>query len=98
MLYGSLDGRRVWERMDTHICMAKSLPCSQTIMALFVNQLCPNTKYKVFKKKLFFRAKKPHIRHYYIIRAKFIFRCILTVKNYSFLVEGGGSVIEIKWI
>ena len=27
-LYGSLDGREVWGRMDTCICMAESLHCS----------------------------------------------------------------------
>ena len=28
VLYGSLDGRGVWGRMDTCICMAESLHCS----------------------------------------------------------------------
>ena len=37
MLYGSLDGRGVWGRMDTCICMAKSLCCSsETITTLLI--------------------------------------------------------------
>ena len=36
----SLDGRGVWERMDTCVCMAESLCCSlETATTLFVNQL-----------------------------------------------------------
>ena len=39
-LCGSLDGRGVWGRMETCICMAESLPCSpETITTLFVNWL-----------------------------------------------------------
>ena len=38
MLYESLDGRGVWEKMDTCIYMAESLLFSpETITALFVN-------------------------------------------------------------
>ena len=45
VLCGSLDGRRVWGRMDTCICMAESLHCSsETITNLFVNRLYSNTK------------------------------------------------------
>ena len=45
MLCGSLDGRGVWRRMDTYVCMTESLPCSpETITTLFVNWLDPNTK------------------------------------------------------
>ena len=37
MLYGSLDGREVWGRMDTRICMAESLRCSpETITTLLI--------------------------------------------------------------
>ena len=40
MLCGSLDGRGVWGRMDTCVCMAGSLPCSPgTITTLFVSWL-----------------------------------------------------------
>ena len=43
MLYGSLDGRGVWGRMDTCMYMAESLCCSPpTIRTLFINWLCPN--------------------------------------------------------
>ena len=42
------DERGVWERMDTCICMAESLPClPETIATLFANQVYPNTKLKV---------------------------------------------------
>ena len=42
---GSLDGRGVWQRMDTCVTMAESLCCSpETITALFVNQLYANTR------------------------------------------------------
>ena len=45
VLCGSLDGRGVWRRMDTYVCMIESLPCSpETITTLFVNWLDPNTK------------------------------------------------------
>ena len=37
MLCGSLDGRGVWGRMDTCICMAESLHClPETITALLI--------------------------------------------------------------
>ena len=37
MLCGSLDGRGVWGRMDTCICMAESLHCSpETITMLLI--------------------------------------------------------------
>ena len=45
MLCGSLDGREVCGRMDTYVCMAKSLHCSpESITTVFVNQLYSNTK------------------------------------------------------
>ena len=45
VLCGSLDGRDVWRRKDTCVCMAESLRCPpETITALFVNWLYPNTK------------------------------------------------------
>ena len=38
VLRGSLDGRGVWGRMDTCICLAESFCCSlETITTLFVN-------------------------------------------------------------
>ena len=37
VLCGSLDGRGVWGRMDTHICMAESLCCvPETITVLLI--------------------------------------------------------------
>ena len=50
VLCGSLDGRGVWGRMGTCIRMAEPLCCSPETLTLFVNQLYPNTKYKVLKK------------------------------------------------
>ena len=41
LLGGSLDGRGVWGKTDTWVCMASPF------VTLFVNWLYPNTKYKV---------------------------------------------------
>ena len=41
MLCGSLDGRGVWGRIDTYICMAESLCCSlETITTLLIGYEC----------------------------------------------------------
>ena len=45
---GSLDGRGVRGRMDTCICVTESLHCSLETITLFVNQLCPKTKWSFF--------------------------------------------------
>ena len=52
VLCGSLDGRRVWGRMDTCICMAESLHCSpETITPLLIGYiLVQNKKFKRKKK------------------------------------------------
>ena len=53
MLHGSLNGRGVWEKMDTCVCTAESLCCpAETITLLvcttqFVNWPYSNIKYKV---------------------------------------------------
>ena len=48
MLCGSLDGRGVWERLDTRICMAESVHCSsETITTLLIN----TRQYKKFFKR-----------------------------------------------
>ena len=55
MLYGSLDGRGVWARIDTCMCMAESLLYSlETVTALLINytliqykKFINKTKYKV---------------------------------------------------
>ena len=48
VLWGCLDGRRVWGRIDTCMRMAESLPYSpETITTLFIGWLCLNTKQKV---------------------------------------------------
>ena len=36
MLYGSLDGRGVWGRVDTSICMAESLCCPPVTITLLI--------------------------------------------------------------
>ena len=48
ILYGSLDGRGVWGRMNTCICMAESLPCSpETVTTLLIGYSpIQNTKFK----------------------------------------------------
>ena len=53
LLCGSLDGRGVWGRMDTCICIAESL-CSpsETIMTLLIGYSPVET---VFKKYIFFK-------------------------------------------
>ena len=44
------DGRRLWGRMDTCICMAESLHCSpETIKTLLIT--IPQYKIKKFRKK-----------------------------------------------
>ena len=49
----SLDGRRVWGRMDTCTCMAESFLCSpETITTLLIGYTpIQNKKFKVWKKK-----------------------------------------------
>ena len=45
MLCGGLDGRGVWGRMDTCICMAESLCCPpETITTLFIDYESENIK------------------------------------------------------
>ena len=51
MLRGCLDGRRVWGRIDTCMCMAESLPYSlETITTLLIDYTPVQNK-KVKKKK-----------------------------------------------
>ena len=52
MLRGSLDGRAVWGRMDTCVCMAESLHCSPGTITFLISyvlcwvaQLCPTLCY-----------------------------------------------------
>ena len=60
MLCDSLDGRGVWEKMETYICMPEFLHCSpETITTLFVNQLCPNTNKKLKKGTESGKGRKP---------------------------------------
>ena len=48
MIYGSLDGRGVWARIDTCICIAESLLYSlETVTTLLINYtLIQNKKFK----------------------------------------------------
>ena len=44
MFCGTLDGKGVWERVDSYICMAESLCClPETITALLISYI-PNIK------------------------------------------------------
>ena len=51
----SLDGRRVWGRMDTCICMAEFLHCSPETIATLLTRYTPRQilKFKENKKNLF---------------------------------------------
>ena len=52
MLWGSLDGRGVWGRMDTCIYMAESLHCSpKTIPILFIDYTPTENKKFIIKKR-----------------------------------------------
>ena len=56
VLRASLDGRGVWERRDTRMCLAQSLRYSpETIPTLFIGYT--PTQNKTFKKKKFFQKK-----------------------------------------
>ena len=60
MLCDSLDGRGVWEIMDTYICMAEFLHCSpETVTTLLVNQLCSNINKKLKKRSESGKGRKP---------------------------------------
>ena len=50
MLSGSLDGRGVWERMDTHICMAEHFHCSPETFAIFLISYTPMQSKKLKNK------------------------------------------------
>ena len=55
MLCGSLDGRGLWGRMDTCICVAESLPCSlETITTLLIG--CTPIYSKKFNPSLLFET------------------------------------------
>ena len=59
MLYGSLDGREVWGRMDTHICMAESLHSSpETITTLLIGHTLIQNKKLEKKRKIFQEGSK----------------------------------------
>ena len=65
-LCASLNGRGIWGRMDTCICMAKSLCCSAKTATTLLIGYTPiqNKKFKVTNKKnkelpLFFKKRKP---------------------------------------
>ena len=69
MLCASLDGSKVWGRMDTYICMAESLPRSPEIITTLLIGYIPiqNKKLKVKKKKKqrhHFDDKHPYSQSY----------------------------------
>ena len=53
VLCGSLDGRGVWKRTDTCVCVAESLPCSPGIITTLLVGYTPvqNRKFSLKKKK-----------------------------------------------
>ena len=58
MLCSSLDGRGVWERMDTCICLAESLCCPpETVTTLLIGYI-PIQNNKFFKRKKMLSIKK----------------------------------------
>ena len=60
VLYGSLDGRGVWGRMDTCICKAEVLPCSpETITNLLVRT--PSISRRTDKKLVILTASRETI-------------------------------------
>ena len=63
MFCASLDGRGVWGRMDTCICMAESLLCSpETTTALLIGYTpVQNEKFKVWEKTNLVLETKAHI-------------------------------------
>ena len=77
MLYGSLDGRQVWGRMDTCICMTESLHCSPetaTTLLIFYTpiQNVFGVKKIKFKKLTILQLKK-------IINLKKVYVCVPTL-------------------
>ena len=73
MLCGSLDGRGVWGKMDTCICMAESLHCShETITILLINYAqTQNKKFKNKKIKLFMENLYNYYQHLLKVLEKF---------------------------
>ena len=51
MLSGSLDGRGIWGRMDTRICMAESLCCSPETVTTLLISYTPIQNKKLKKKR-----------------------------------------------
>ena len=62
VLRASLDGRGVWERRDTCVCMAESLCCSpETITALLIGYNPIQNKKVNFKKRAFLEKRKAQL-------------------------------------
>ena len=58
VLCGSLDGRRVWGKMDTCICMAEFRLCSPETITLLTGQIpIQNKKLKRQKIKIFLQRR-----------------------------------------
>ena len=67
MLCASLDGRGVWGRKDTRICMSESLHCSpETITALLINYT-PIQKFFFLSLRIFFFLYKAFFLNWRIV-------------------------------
>ena len=59
ILCGSLDGRRIWGRMDTCMCKAESLYCSPETIKTLLNGYTPIQMFLVLKKlKIKFKKRE----------------------------------------
>ena len=67
-LCGNLDGRGVWERMDTCIYVAESLHCSSETITTLLIDYTPIQNKKLKKKKMWYT----YTIEYYSVRKKAI--------------------------
>ena len=82
MLFDSLDGRRVWGRMDTCICISESLFClPETITTLLIN-LTPiqNKNFKIIKKKV---LKGKNLQPRLLYPERILFKIVGEIKTFS---------------
>ena len=63
ILGNSLDGRGIWGRMDTCICMAESLHCSPQTITMLLISYTP-IQNKKFRKKVYMKYLNSHKQPY----------------------------------